>query len=72
MTLETTLAIMGAALVAAIACNLLDRRPSEPGKPRLVPYLALQYVALLLVVLMLGHLVTLLTGKPFEGRRGGF
>ena len=36
----------------------------------MVPYLGIQFLAILGVVLMLGHLVTLLTGKPFTGRMG--
>jgi hypothetical protein len=72
MGMAATLALLAGAAVLALACNLLDRRPTEPGKPRLIPYLAIQYVALLVVVLMLGHLITLWTGQPFTGRQGGF
>ena len=70
MGLTATLVAIAAGLALAVTCNLIDRRPSEPGKPRLIPYLGIQYLALLLVVLMLGHLVSLLTGKPFTGRMG--
>jgi hypothetical protein len=72
MGMTETLIVLGLAGFTALACNILDRRPQEPGKPRLIPYLALQYVALLVVVLMLGHLISLWTGKPFAGRQGGF
>jgi hypothetical protein len=72
MGMTATLVALVAAAFLALTCNLLDRRPVEPGKPRLIPYLAIQYVALLVVVLMLGHLITLWTGKPFTGRQGGF
>jgi len=70
MGMTATIASICVAALLALICNIIDRRPSEPGKPRLIPYLAIQYVALLVVVLMLGHLISLLTGKPFTGRQG--
>ncbi|RMF14518.1 MAG: hypothetical protein D6757_06130 [Alphaproteobacteria bacterium] len=46
------------------------RRPWRPGR---VPFVPLELVQFLLVVLLLmfaGHLVTLLSGRPFLGRLG--
>jgi hypothetical protein len=33
-----------------------------------VPYTAIQVVAVLVIILMLAHLVSLLTGQPLKGR----
>jgi hypothetical protein len=68
MTLTSTLVVLGLAAALAGFANYKVRQPSEPGRPRWVPYLGLQFVGLLLVVLMLAHLVTLLTGTPLIGR----
>ena len=65
-----TLTVLGVALVVFAIANLLSRRPPVLGQVRMVPYTALQFVALLVAVLMLAHLVTLVTGKPFTGRFG--
>ncbi|MEM7173174.1 MAG: hypothetical protein AAF530_23625 [Pseudomonadota bacterium] len=70
MTLTVTLSVLAAALVLGLLANIISRRPTEPGKPRVIPYLAIQYLAILVVVLMLAHLITLWTGKPFTGRMG--
>ncbi len=70
MSLTVTLAIL---VVAALVFGLATykaRQPYEPGRPPLVPYLVIQFVAVLAVILMAGHLVTLLIGKPFTGRLG--
>ncbi len=41
-----------------------------PGNAPLIPYGGIQFVALVAMILMLAHLVTLLTGRPFTGRQG--
>jgi hypothetical protein len=33
-----------------------------------VPYTAIQVVAVLVIIVMLAHLVSLLTGQPLQGR----
>lgn len=66
--LEVTLAILGAALAVFIVATIRARRPYEPGKVRMIPLGAIQFAALVVVVLMLGHLVSLLTGTPLQGR----
>jgi hypothetical protein len=70
MSLTVTIAII---VVAALVFGLATykaRQPYEPGRPPTVPYLVIQFVAVLAIILMAGHLVTLLTGKPFTGRLG--
>jgi hypothetical protein len=68
MSLELTLAVLFTALVVAALANWRERRPRELGRPPLVPYTAIQVVAVLVVILMLAHLVSLLTGQPLRGR----
>jgi hypothetical protein len=69
MSLGLTLAVLFAALVVAALANWRERRPRELGRPPLVPYTAIQVVAVLVIVLMLAHLVSVLTGQPLRGRR---
>ena len=70
MSLPVTLGIILAALAVLGYSTYKARRPYQPGNPPFVPYLAIQFVAVLTIILMLGHLITLLTGKPFIGRLG--
>jgi hypothetical protein len=70
MSLTATLAILAAAALVFGWATYKGRQPYEPGRARYVPYLAIQFVAVLAIILMAGHLVTLLTGKPFTGRLG--
>lgn len=70
MSLIPTLAILAAAVLVFGWATYKARQPYEPGKSLYVPYLAIQFVAVLAIILMLGHLVSLLTGKPFTGRLG--
>lgn len=65
-----TLTLLGLAVVIFVFANIMSRRPPPLGEVRFVPYAALQFIALLLAVLMLAHLVSLATGKPFTGRMG--
>ena len=68
MNLETTLAVLFAALAAAAFANWRERRPRDLGRPPLVSYTAIQVIAVVVVILMLAHLVSLLTGQPLRGR----
>ena len=68
MGLALTVVLLLLALAVAGTANWLERRPHELGRPPLVPYTAIQMVALVLAILMLAHLVSLLTGTPLVGR----
>lgn len=70
MGLLPTLLILAAALVAAGVANWLERRPHELGRPPLIPWTAVQMVALVVAILMLAHLVSLGTGAPLKSRFG--
>lgn len=70
MNLHITAALLIVALLATIAANLLSRRPQRPDRVWHLPYNAIQFAGILIAILMLAHLVTLLSGKPFAGRMG--
>jgi hypothetical protein len=68
MSLELTVVILLAAVLLAGLANWSERRPRAFGRPPLVPYAAIQVLAAVVIILMLAHLVSLLTGQPLEGR----
>lgn len=68
MTMTVTVSILIVSFAIAAFSNYKTRRPYEPGKLPWIPYTAVQFVAILVFVLMLGHLITLWTGTPFIGR----
>ncbi len=68
MGLETTVAILIAAILVTLFANHKHRQPPKLGEAPLIPYLGLQFVGILVIFLMIAHLITLLTGRPFAGR----
>jgi hypothetical protein len=68
MSLAVTVAILLAALLLAGFANWRERRPRDLGRPPLVPYTTIQVLAALVIILMLAHLFSLLTGQPLHGR----
>jgi hypothetical protein len=46
-------------------------RPAEPLKVRMINYQVVQIVCVVVVLLMVAHLVTLLSGQPLPPRGGG-
>ncbi|MDX1711681.1 MAG: hypothetical protein R3316_11165 [Rhodovibrionaceae bacterium] len=70
MSLEVTSIVLGVAVALGLAANLMSRRRLEPGRVRLVPYTAIQFLCLAVAVVMLAHLISLLTGTPLPGRVG--
>jgi hypothetical protein len=68
MRLGLTVAVMLAALAVAALANWRERRPRDFGRPPLVPYATIQLIAVVVIILMAAHLVSLLTGQPLKGR----
>ncbi len=66
-----TATVMGlaAALLIGLWARARSGRPGEPGRVRYVPYTAILFLAVLTVMLMLAHLLTL-SGVSLP-RRGG-
>jgi uncharacterized membrane protein YidH (DUF202 family) len=63
LSLFATLIILGAALGVAIGANIWERRPHAPGQKPLLPLVGIQFVAGLIVLLMIVHLITIFTGQ---------
>ncbi len=70
VNLTVTLITLGAAAALGAFSNYMYRKPYVPGTPHYVPYLALQFLAAIVVIVMLAHLVTLFTGFQIPGRTG--
>lgn len=70
MSLPWTLA--GLIVAAAVLALSLwrARRPGAIGRAPLIPHGLVQFVALVALVALLGHLVSVVTGQPFVGRGG--
>jgi len=70
MTLTTTLLVI--ALFAAILGLSIwrQKRGYVPGQPPLIPDGLVQFLAVFAILLLLGHVITLVTGKPHMGRFG--
>ena len=68
LSLTPTLVILVVAVGAWALAHREGRRPVEVRRARWVPYTGAQFVAAVVFILMLAHLVSLLTGQPLEGR----
>lgn len=64
--------LFGIALALLVFSAWRVRRPYLPGQLPLIPWTAVQYVALVATILMLAHLVSVWSGHPLIGRRSGF
>ncbi len=62
MDLTTTLTAMGATLIAIGLVWRDMRRPWRPGRWRIVSPEFVQFLLILLLLMLLGHLATLLSG----------
>jgi uncharacterized membrane protein YidH (DUF202 family) len=68
MGLAATLVALGLAVAVAAFANWQERRQRPVGNPPLVPYTAIQMLAIVVAILMAAHLVSLLTGQPLTSR----
>ncbi len=70
MSLSVTVSLMVFSLVLTAWANWRERKGYTPGQVPLVPYAVWQFIGIIIFILMAAHLITLLSGKPFTGRRG--
>lgn len=70
MGLETTLGMIAAVLVLIGGIMWWERRPRALGQVSLIPTTPLLFIALVILVVFLAHLVSLVTGQPHMGRFG--
>ena len=68
MSLTVTLIILAVCVAVLGIAQIRERRRYEPGRVTLIPWVPLQFVAMMGIILMLAHLVSLLTGEPLTGR----
>jgi hypothetical protein len=68
LSLIPTLLILAVCVAVLIAAQIRERRRYRPGRISLIPWVPLQFIAVLGVMLMLAHVISLLTGEPFAGR----
>ncbi len=65
-----TIGVFAVAVGVFVCANLAARRPVDINNPRLWSPVLVMGVSLLVGILMVAHMVTLGTGRPFQG--GGF
>jgi hypothetical protein len=70
MTETVSLIVLGLAFVLLVLAVWQNRRERLPGKLSLIPWMGVQYVALVVVILVGIHLVGLWTGQELKGRKG--
>lgn len=70
MDLATTLISMAAAAAIFGWANWRQRKERDgiPGEVSLLPLTLIQMAAVVAVVVLAGHLISLATGVPFQGR----
>ncbi len=70
MSLPVTLIILAVAAGAFAWSYREHGKPYEPGGRWRPPHIGIMMVTFIVMLLMAAHLITLLTGTPFTGRRG--
>jgi hypothetical protein len=65
LTMTLTIVVLTMAMFAF--ANWRARQPAEPLKVRMINYHVVQIVCLVVLLYMLAHLVTLLTGRSLPG-----
>ena len=70
MSLAVTAILFTLSVVLIAWANWRERQETTLGEPPLVPYTVWQLIGVFMFILMAAHLITLLTGQPFVGRRG--
>ena len=64
-----TLALLAAGVALFGFATWRARQPPQPLKVRMVNYTLVQFAAVLFVLLVVAHVITLATGEPMIGRR---
>jgi hypothetical protein len=68
LTMTLTIVVLTMAMFAFAVWRA--RQPAEPLKVRMINYHVVQIACLVVLLLMLAHLVTLLTGRSLQGGQG--
>jgi len=70
MTETVSLIVLGCAAVLLVLATWQARRKREPGKLPIIPWVGVQYVCLVAMIIVAIHLVSLWTGQELKGRNG--
>jgi hypothetical protein len=57
MSVQTTIGVLIATLIVFGFANYKARQPIEPGEPRWVPYVGIQFVSVVAMVYMIIYLI---------------
>lgn len=68
--LTTTLSVIAGALMVGSFANWQMRRPFDRRALPMVPWLGVQFLAALIAIVMVAHLISLVTGHDFQSRYG--
>jgi hypothetical protein len=71
LSLTATLTVLMLTMATFAFANWRGRQPAQPLKVRMVNYHVVQIVCVVVVLLMVAHLVTLLSGQPAAAPVGG-
>jgi uncharacterized membrane-anchored protein len=63
-----TLIILGVSAGVFLLARRIHAREADPLRPRMLDYGLVQLLAMIVVILMLVHVVTLLAGRPVTGQ----
>ena len=68
MTLTITLAVLAVAVAVFALAWVMERRPYVPGTLLPRPWIILQIISVVVILILLAHLVSLATGQRLVGR----
>ena len=68
MDLTITLTVIMLSIACITWLVILEKRPVEPGNPRLIPTTPVIFILMIVILLALAHLMTIVTGSPHVGR----
>ena len=68
MSLTLTILLMTASLTLAVLAHVMQNKPKTSFEPSLIPWTFVQMAAIVLVLMLAAHLVSLLTGSPLKSR----
>lgn len=70
MTETVSYIVLGVAFALLVLATWQTRRKREPGKLPIIPWVGVQYVAVVVIIIVSIHVIGLLTGQELKGRRG--
>ena len=65
MSLEITLAVLVPLVILFGVCVYLDNRKLPLGEVKLIPYKAISFITLIMIIILAAHLLTFLKGGGF-------